>query len=824
MTFFRSGETNWIPQRFFLSVQLVSSCLVVFGAVTVAVGLPVGPYSKIIWAVTGLILVFSISRRITVGWRALMGLGIALLAALVVVWPFLTARAMTSVFPDASNYVAFAQHCLRYPRSAIDGLAPIDQFALVFADSRFGTPALLSLLAEPFHDDCGLALIPFTALVIFQIFGGFALLARQFGCSSKLALIAGFAGAVYGWVSDLVCAGSLDNLLFLAIFPFCLVRLRLLRANNGSFRSLFGCSITFAASFYAYPEGLLVSGVIWLPILLRDAARLAKRSATRSKFVATLLLAIILVAPYLPIAGTFVVQQLSHGEQAEVGKGIFPGLLTDRFLPAFLALGQEFAGVPITFSGILISLFLCLLILLGIWRKRRLLLWPALLFLLLLLWQAAWKHYDYGLSKVLSAGTMLTWPATFLGIASLARFCQPRRRAAVEGLLCIFLIGSFSVAELTSRSRTAKQFVFPLQPYQDLADLKQVVGNDGIELVCDNSIDEKWASIYLRDELCVLGLPKGEFALPTVAPLLARSRRLAEPPKFLLTDHFLPNATWTNRKFWLAPIDPESPMITIGQSANEGESLQGVRFVWLSNTETTFEIEAKSDRQAVLLSDGILMGPSLPGKYKRTLVVTANGHTWRQSITDVFYSLITLKKGWNAVSLRCDDEPILKRLPNGDTRILLLGLVNYRVTLVHKDLEIVDVIHSSNRPEGRAEAPITWLSNQLVSFLIYSKTRCKALLEADNDVPDLSKAQFVARSVVVRAGGERRITVKDRLSIPVQLNAGLNRVALWLDVPLTIPRLANSDARTPFLDLANYRITQFSLVRQVSQGVTHEPN
>jgi hypothetical protein len=106
----------------------------------------------------------------------------------------------------------------------------------------------------------------YTAFLLCNIFWGVALLSRLYGAKPFVSLVSGAYAVVCGL--NTVIMGALDNLLFLSVFPFLIIRLQLFIRGNGAWFSIFGLALSGSAVFYAYPEGLAVAGVVFLSIFI----------------------------------------------------------------------------------------------------------------------------------------------------------------------------------------------------------------------------------------------------------------------------------------------------------------------------------------------------------------------------------------------------------------------------------------------------------------------------------------------------------------------------------------------------------------------------
>jgi hypothetical protein len=109
------------------------------------------------------------------------------------------------------------------------------------------------------------------------------------------------------------------------------------------------------------------------------------------------------------------------------------------------------------------------------------------------------------------------------------------------------------------------------------------------------------------------------------------------------------------------------------------ERPNGNKFIWLGNEPTQFSLFARKDLVATFSAEGVLMGPNLPGVSKRNICVKSSGKVTEFEIGDQFRIPLQLRSGANEVEIWCTDKPERLEHPGGDTRILLLGLINYRI-------------------------------------------------------------------------------------------------------------------------------------------------
>lgn len=113
------------------------------------------------------------------------------------------------------------------------------------------------------------------------------------------------------------------------------------------------------------------------------------------------------------------------------------------------------------------------------------------------------------------------------------------------------------------------------------------------------------------------------------------------------------------------------------------EVVNNNEFYWLGNQKTLIDIQSSFAGIISIVAD-FTMGPSLPEMTERTLLVTTVINGRSQSFNLIIRTgrntiEIPVSKGNNKIELSVLDEPTVYSLPNGDPRVLLLGLQNIQV-------------------------------------------------------------------------------------------------------------------------------------------------
>jgi len=444
--------------------------------------------------------------------------------------------------------------------------------------------------------------------------------------------------------------------------------------------------ITLAALVYAYPEGVLIAAVIFLPLLIALLTTVWKRRGVLMRIGVSILVAIFLLLPYLPTFIVFVSGQLNTIPLVMImADGVFPGLQAKAFLPAAFALGQEYPNVNCDWPDILISCLLVALVVAGLlrWRRsKRSYSWSFVCFLVVALSQGVQEHHSYAVYKLLTIGSVLAIPLLFTGIQEIyCRFFHETRQVAAVALGCLLVfLMAFRVTQNTRF--TTKQFFTSLEPYRELRQLTTATHEASLSLLCDNNFDYKWALIYLRDQPQEQKLERIGLRFPWFRRFMAQAKE-SIPARYILINRKVPEDIWRNEKFSLVPFSDTSfaPIVAL-DVPNGIENVDGARFVWLSNKSSSFLVDSPKEGQAILWARKILCGPSRPNDRVRTVIVQADTGTYEKRVEDVFSIPLTLKKGVNTILLSCRELPTLTLLPNGDQRTLLIGLEDYQIKLV----------------------------------------------------------------------------------------------------------------------------------------------
>jgi len=361
--------------RFWLGANSIWATLIVAAGVTAAMRLRIDKS----WPLIAFVIFLSAGLVFRKLWKSKLSLKTLLILLLGVastgflLWPCLTRGTFVSVTSDNFLYSALGQYLVDHHRGMEFGLSPVDQYGAALSETRFGTASVLGFFSILFHCTTVAVLPIYIFIVLANIFSGFVLLSRKFGCNRLFSLAAGLYAVVGGWAPNALNIGGLDNLLFLSLFPFLVVRLELYRFGYKSWSASLGLAIGASSVFYAYPEGLAIAGLIFLPIFCESLwSGMYRRGGAWRRYVISAGLVLVLISPYARVFFDSLFSNINV-HMSKGAAGIFPGLLSPRLLPAMFGFGQEYPGTISSLRDVVLPIMMLALILLGgaIWIRRR---------------------------------------------------------------------------------------------------------------------------------------------------------------------------------------------------------------------------------------------------------------------------------------------------------------------------------------------------------------------------------------------------------------------------------------------------------------------
>jgi hypothetical protein len=489
-----------------------------------------------------------------------------------------------------------------------------------------------------------------------------------------------------GWAPNALNIGGLDNLLFLSLFPFLVVRLELYR--NKSWSTSLGLAVVASSVFYAYPDGVAIAGVMFLPFFCESLwSGMYRRRATWRRYLILACLVVVLISPYVRGSFIFLLDEISIG-MSKGAAGTFPGLLSPPFLPAMFAFGSEYGTIRYSPHQLVLPIIMVAFILLGTaaWIKRRKsLILTYLIFIMMVIWQGSLVQFDYGLYKILFIGSMIWIPSLFRGGTALANLMPMSTRSFAVALGTIIFFSGALAQRIEQYAKIPHRQMIPLKWYSDLAGLHDKVGNRPVLLVCDNAFsqdyvfDQEWAVFFLRH--VNLKVPKffGYLGAKLYEPIMQRAKSTSEPAGFVLVNKRMEGAVWNNQRFSLLKLGSH-PILSSVEAPNGHEDLNGKPAVWLGNNATRFFIVSDIAQTANFAAEECVTGPSGREDKDRQIRISIGDKVWQADVSGALSIEVPLKPGLNFLDVACQDSPTVSGQPNGDARALPIGLWDYRIS------------------------------------------------------------------------------------------------------------------------------------------------
>jgi len=603
-------------------------------------------------------------------------------------WPCLIRGAFVSVTGDTFMYGAFGQYIVDHPRGFEFGLSPVDQYAMTQSETRFGTASVLGFFSVLFHSSTAAVLPIYIFIVLSNIFSGFVLLSRRFGCNRLFSLAAGLYAVIGGWAPNALNIGGLDNLLFLSLFPFLVVRLELYRFGQKSWSTSLGLAILASSVFYGYPDGVAIGGVMFLPFFCKSLwSGMYRRGGAWRRYVISACLVVVFISPYARGCFLFLLDEISIG-MSKGAAGTFPGLLGPSFLPAMFAFGPEYGTTKYSPHHLVLPIIMLAFVVFGgaAWiRRRKSLIFTFLILIMMAIWQGCFQQFDYGLYKILFIGSLIWIPSLFRGGTAVANLVPTSTRPFAAALGTIIFFSGALGQRMEQYGKIPHRQVIPIKWYSELANLRDKVGNRPVLLICDIAFsqdyvfDQEWAVFFLKH--VNLKVPKffGYLGAQLYEPLMQRAKSISEPAAFVLVNKHIEGAVWNNQRFSLLELGSQPILVSV-QAPNVLEHLNGKPIVWLGNNATRFFIVSKVAQTANFSAEECVIGPSRREDKDRQIRISIGDNVWQAAVSGALAIEVALKPGLNFLDIARQDSPTVSEQPNGDARALPIGLWDYRIS------------------------------------------------------------------------------------------------------------------------------------------------
>jgi hypothetical protein len=593
------------------------------------------------------------------------------------------------------SYVAYGQYLWQNSRGADGDLAPLYQYAAHLSHTRYIASATLGFFSPLFAaGDTQLASGLFLPWALFTFGAACAFLGMV--QQLKPVLLASYLllAVVCGWIYNLVWIGNYDNAMALAYFPALIGMVLQLKAASWAWRFLAGMFV--AGLLYCYPElGVMALGCSALIFVYRAYHERTDWRHWLLTAVSITVLATILTGPFLPELYTYFLGQastLNMQPGTRAGEGAYPGLLQIKYQPSALwGLGGEYlidSHLRLrNIAGALLSLLTGIGLIRLLWQRRFDIALPLALVGVAMFILLVRQHYAYGTYKMILIGWWAIAYALMLGIdwvaarLAIVRYAHTALVAAIVG--CAIFLAPGGTNWLRSEIKDP-YITTNMAQLRKLQAIEPIVGNAGVQLDVDNWVFNEWAVYFLRILPIHISKYRAYMDQPHVLPYMQRSRAVPiDTTRYLLTDAVLtPDATqgwkmiWTATPYYLwDKVNDRAPTIEHIANVNGIEQVDNQRFFWMSPDPTTLTIH--SPQAGTLRLQGVFLpAPNLPGAASHRMRLTTN-HGFDQTLTleNGMRSLeIPVPHGETTVVIRVLDPPTITDPPNGDSRIMILGV------------------------------------------------------------------------------------------------------------------------------------------------------
>jgi hypothetical protein len=291
--------------------------------------------------------------------------------------------------------------------------------------------------------------------------------------------------------------------------------------------------------------------------------------------------------------------------------------------------------------------------------------------------------YDYGVYKIVILSSVIWLPVPFIGVQRIVRNFGKHKRVLVSVAGCLFMLSCFLFARFENRGIIPYAADREIKFYRQVQGLTRTVGNRSVVLECNSDFEYEWGLFYARQLHTQILKYKSYLKLFYDRDLYGARRLLPslgeeQVPSYVLSDYPFAKTIWSNGVFWLSELDSGVSIVSV-DSTNGIETVGGKRFVWIADRPSRFFIFSDKARTVVLDSETIALGPSIPDSRSRKICVRLADRVQDLEVSERFSVALQVRRGINEVEVWCRDKPEVLRQSNGDTRILLLGLMNYRV-------------------------------------------------------------------------------------------------------------------------------------------------
>jgi hypothetical protein len=654
------------------------------------------------------------------------------LTAIVVALPMLLGRSQFTTLrgngADDFNYITMARYLDQEPYSWKNMASTNEMMekdisyplAAQLLSSRWTTSAVLAYTAHVSNMPIYKFEYPYTLLFFIMSFGPAYLIGRKLNLSSlrsfSVALIV-CTGFWAQFVLDIRAFSEINSIPLILCVGYLVFQIVDDEENhliwNSILLSIFGASLIFS---YTEIVPLCILSILIFLILLFVNKKLSWKLLSPLGII--LVLTFLLSSPLYSLLSSFLTSQLSYATQGSNNwAGIFFSWLYSHPIIGFWGL------VPFTLAGKIISIsamtlisnlildflggilyFIALVVILqAIFRKTSNA--TTLLIVSFVLGTLIEFLYLYAKGQFWAAGKTLAYGYPFF-LFLVAGFAFEKKfpflpSALNKGLIfCVSLWLALQISLGAARNIvavTGKEYIdyahndgeYRRYDY-DISPLENYLINNPKGIVW-TILPDVWTEEYINFALG--GNQRLQDALAVTDHYNdVLGNQTLDTPQYVITDHntlrlnmeFAQDVVAENSSFVLMKIDRSDFLFLLISNRYGVEKWNGKIGFWIGKDKTMITV-ISSAAAHVEFSANFIPGPSLPEKPSRELRITSNNGT-----SSNIYTVVNEKKGFtfqvnrgeNLMSIEAIDQPTLAQLPNGETRILLIGLSDPRINFM----------------------------------------------------------------------------------------------------------------------------------------------
>ena len=654
------------------------------------------------------------------------------LTALVVALPMLLGGSQFTTLrgngTDDFNYITMARYLDQEPYSwkntaSIHDLMEKDisyPLAAQLLSTRWTTSAVLAYTAHVANLPIYEFEYPYTLLFFIMSFGPGYLIGRKLNLSSFMSFLVALILCTGFWaqfVLDIRAFSEINSIPLILSVGYLVLQIVDDEKNHliqkSTLLSIFGASLIF--SYTEIVPLCIISILIFLIFLFINK----KLSWKLLSFIGTiLLLTFLLSSPLYSLLSSFLTSQLSYATQGsnDWTRIFFTWLYAHPVMGFWglvpFTLAGKITSIPVInmlFNGILYILggalyFIALVTILQV-IFRKVSNATILLIVSFVLGTLTEFLYLYAKGQFWAAGKALAcgYPFFLFLVAGFAfekqfTFLPP---ALNKGLIfCISIWLALQISLGAARNVVAvsgKNYIHYISNHQDyrkynydLSPIKAYLMNKSQSIIW-TILPDIWTeedinfafsgNQRLRDALAVTDHYDDDLG-----------RQTLDTPQYILTDHnilrlnmeFAQDVVADNSSFVLLRIDHPDFLFLAISNRYGIEKWNGKIGFWVGKDPALITVVSSADA-SVEFAAHFIPGPSLPEKQSRDLRITLNNGP-----SSNVYTVANEQKGFpfqvnrgeNSISIEAIDQPTLTKLPNGDTRTLLIGLLDPTINFV----------------------------------------------------------------------------------------------------------------------------------------------